>query len=390
MTRSDASILVVEDENIVSKDIQARLKGMGYSVCGAVPTGEEAVEKALELAPDLVLMDIMLRGTINGTEAAERIRKRSDIPVVYLTAYSDGETLDRAKVTEPCGYVLKPFDDRDLHAAIEMALYRSRMERKLKAAEAELEAQRLLRIRADHLQSLGEMSAGVAHELSQPLVGVRGLAEHVVVGLDRGWSLTDDVLRERMNTIMEQADRMTHIIDHVRMFAREAGKPELSEVRLNDVVRSAVELTAAQFRSHDIDLEIDLGEGLPVIQANAYSLEEVLLNLFSNARDSVEDRVARDSNGERGKVRVWTGLIGEGPDASLELVVADNGLGIPADRLDRVFDPFFTTKDPDKGTGLGLSASKGIVEEFGGTIEVRSEPGGETAFRVRLPVRTHP
>ncbi|MBI3608267.1 MAG: response regulator [Nitrospirae bacterium] len=122
-----ASILVVEDQLIVSKDIQTRLKGMGYDVAGAVSSGEEAISKTAETRPDLVLMDIILKGAIDGIQAAQAIRDRLDIPIIYLTAHSDDTTLERANLTEPRGYVLKPFEDRALRATIELALYQHRI-----------------------------------------------------------------------------------------------------------------------------------------------------------------------------------------------------------------------------------------------------------------------
>lgn len=108
------NILVVEDERIIAKGIEKRLKGLGYDVVGLVSTGEEAVQKATELRPDLILMDIRLGPGMDGVEAANLIRTRFSIPIVYLTAYSDNATLQRAKVTEPFGYVLKPYEDKDL------------------------------------------------------------------------------------------------------------------------------------------------------------------------------------------------------------------------------------------------------------------------------------
>ncbi|MDY6863021.1 MAG: response regulator, partial [Thermodesulfobacteriota bacterium] len=132
-------ILLVEDENIVAMDIQNRLKKLGYVISAAVSSGEEAVKKAEDLQPDLVLMDIMLKGHIDGIEAAGQIRDHFDIPVIYLTAYGDKNTLDRAKITEPYGYILKPFEERELHTAIEIALYRNKLERKLKEGEQWLE-----------------------------------------------------------------------------------------------------------------------------------------------------------------------------------------------------------------------------------------------------------
>ena len=130
-----AQILVVEDDRIVAKDIQNSLRNLGFDVCASVPSGEEALEGAKEQKPDLVLMDIMLKGEMNGTETAGQIHSRFNIPVVYLTAYADEEILEKAKVAEPFGYIIKPFEERELNTAIEMALYKHKMERKLKESE---------------------------------------------------------------------------------------------------------------------------------------------------------------------------------------------------------------------------------------------------------------
>ncbi len=125
------NILVVEDESIVSKDIQNSLKKMGYNVVGSAMTGEKAIEIANAEKPDLVLMDIMLKGEMNGIQAAEKIKKDLSIPVIFLTAYADEATLSKAKVTEPHGYIIKPFKEIDLHTSIEMALYKHNKEKEV-------------------------------------------------------------------------------------------------------------------------------------------------------------------------------------------------------------------------------------------------------------------
>ncbi len=118
------NVLVVEDEAIVSKDIQHSLKKLGYNVVGAASTGEKAIEMAANLKPDVILMDIMLKGKLTGIDAAEEIKAKYNTPVIYLTAYADEATLSRAKVTEPYGYIIKPFKEIDIHTSIEMAIYK--------------------------------------------------------------------------------------------------------------------------------------------------------------------------------------------------------------------------------------------------------------------------
>ncbi|MGC9516076.1 MAG: methanogen output domain 1-containing protein [Methanomicrobiales archaeon] len=127
---SNAKILVVEDESIVAMGIKHKLENLGYQVVDTVLSGEDAVKRAKETQPDLILMDIVLKGEMDGIDASNEIKKRYDIPVIYLTAYSDEEMLERARVTEPYGYILKPFKKSELNANIKMALYKHQSEKK--------------------------------------------------------------------------------------------------------------------------------------------------------------------------------------------------------------------------------------------------------------------
>ncbi|MFQ6109927.1 MAG: sensor histidine kinase [Candidatus Aminicenantales bacterium] len=130
-----ARIMVVEDDSIIAESIKSTLQSFGYVVPSVVSSGEEALERSEKDSPDLVLMDIVLKGAMDGIEAAHQIRNRFQIPIVFLTAFSDKKILERAKITEPFGYIIKPFEDRELHSIIEIALYKHRMERKLKENE---------------------------------------------------------------------------------------------------------------------------------------------------------------------------------------------------------------------------------------------------------------
>ncbi len=129
---SKSNILIVEDESIVAKDIQHSLKKLGYTVVEICSNGEDAIRMAEELKPNLVLMDIMLKGDMTGIEAASVIREKFNIPIIYLTAYADESTLTKAKVSEPYGYIIKPFKEIDLHTSIEMAIYKHEKETDLK------------------------------------------------------------------------------------------------------------------------------------------------------------------------------------------------------------------------------------------------------------------
>jgi CheY-like chemotaxis protein len=128
-------ILVVEDEQIIGEDIKRTLEQFGYSVIDVMGTGEETLQKIDKLNPDMILMDIMLGGTLTGIETANEVLKSYDIPILYLTAYANEKILEDAKLTQPYGYIIKPFEEKELRASIEMAFYRHQMENTLKESE---------------------------------------------------------------------------------------------------------------------------------------------------------------------------------------------------------------------------------------------------------------
>lgn len=139
-SKTGSKIFVVEDEFIIADDIQEGLKDLGYTVCGMAASGEEAIRKIKEAGPDLVLMDIFLKGEMDGIETADMVRTEYGIPVVYLTAYANPDVLERAKITGAFGYLIKPFTDRELHAAIEMAIYNHQMNKEREKLIQDLEA----------------------------------------------------------------------------------------------------------------------------------------------------------------------------------------------------------------------------------------------------------
>jgi PAS domain S-box-containing protein len=173
-----AKILIVEDEGIIAEDLQSSLKDSGYSVVGMVASGDAAIAEASTKDPDLVLMDIVLQGNMDGIQAAKKIRELYNIPIIYLTAYSDEKMLDRAKITEPSGYLLKPFRDRELHSTIEMALFKHELEMELKKREAWLSIT---------LQSIGDAvvatdSQGMVKILNPKAASLTGHEEKKALG----------------------------------------------------------------------------------------------------------------------------------------------------------------------------------------------------------------
>lgn len=262
---------------------------------------------------------------------------------------------------------------------------RKEAEEARKQVERKLEEQRAKAILSDRLRSLGEMATGIAHELNQPLSGVRGLAEHILIGFNRGWRHSEETIRENVEMIIEQTDRMTHVIEHTRLFARGAEDSELVPVQVNEVIGSALGLIGAQLRARGLVVQCELGAGLPAVLANPFSLEEVILNLLNNARDALMEKEGEGTPDNTPQVMIRTGETGKDSLRFVSIDVIDQGTGIPREVLGKVFDPFFTTKSPDRGTGLGLAVSKSIVEGFKGSIAIRSKPGKGTTVSVYLP-----
>ncbi|MCD1296159.1 hypothetical protein CUJ83_14240 [Methanocella sp. CWC-04] len=195
-------ILVVEDESIVAKDLQNRLIKLGYQVPAMASSGEEAIKKAEDLKPSLILMDIMLKGEMDGIQAAEYVHSNLDIPVIFLTAYADENTLKRAKITEPFGYILKPFEERELVTAIEIALYKHQMEKKLK------ESQELYR---DLVENQGE-GIGIIDQDEKFVFA--NPAEEAIFGVPSGGligrMLGDFADRQKVASILEQTKKRSN------------------------------------------------------------------------------------------------------------------------------------------------------------------------------------
>ena len=505
------AVLIVEDEQIVALDLQQMLKSMGYDTFGIAASGEQALALTEKRSPDAVLMDIRLRGRLDGIETARLLRGRLDAPLLFLTAHADEATLDRAKQAEPHGYLVKPVRPAELRSALEMAVHKHRADRRLREREQwisttlrsiadavlsvdstgritfmngmaeqltgasaaqvtgrparevlclvdsqgrpldETPLDRALReghtatpqesylrdrqsgeLRlvsdsaapiiergrvfgavvvfrdvtenrrlqrqleaADRMASLGTISAGVAHEINNPLAVVIAGADLLREDLDRldagephapdpavTSGATDapepsrQAIQQALQSIAEvrsAAGRISEIVAGLRTFARPA---ERSSGRAN-VARSvewAVRATSHQLR-HTARIRVD-AEEVPAASVDENQLGQVLVNLLINAGQAFGPRAAAAN-----EIRVSCRT---GQDGRIVVEVTDNGVGMPPEVRERVFEPFFTTKTVDQGTGLGLSICHGIVTRAGGDIEIESRVGEGSTFRVLL------
>ncbi len=238
-------------------------------------------------------------------------------------------------------------------------------------------------VQAAKMATLGEMSAGVAHELNQPLSVIATGTNVLRKQLKRQNTLDPATAAAVISEIMDQVERATRIINHLREFGRKA-EVTRQRVSVNDSIEGVFNLLGQQLKVHDIAVRRELSSDLPPIWGDRNRLEQILINLILNARDALEEqRAGQASPGREDLITVRS--FRDRETGRVVVTVSDNGPGMSQEVISRIFEPFFTTKEVGKGTGLGLSISYGIVRDYGGKIEVDSEPGRGTTFRLSFP-----
>jgi len=237
-------------------------------------------------------------------------------------------------------------------------------------------------IQASKMTTLGTMAAGMAHEINQPLNVIQVCADFFSKMIKKGNSISDEDLMSMANDISSNVQRASEIIKHMRDFARQSEVIK-TKVNINDPIKDVFKVLGHQLKVHQIELDLDLDPELPFIMADHNRLEQVFINLVTNAVD------AMDKKGEELGDQEWKRLLeirSFSENGQAVVTVADTGTGIPKDMIDKIFEPFFTTKEVGKGTGLGVSISYGIVKDYNGTIKIKSEVGKSTTFELRFPV----
>jgi signal transduction histidine kinase len=363
-------VVIVEDERLVARDIAQILQDEGYVICAIASDGETAIKNILDSSPDLVLLDIRIKGEIDGIDVAKFIQSFCDIPLVYLSAFSDTETLKRAQLTNPMGYVVKPFRSEQLLSTITIAL--TTHSAKYKDEQESVLKDKFLSIIRDELRNPLNAILGFSDCLKQEMLG-KVNSEQI----------------EALQAINSSGNHLLKMINRIiELSMLEAGKLTLQSnlAPITPICHSAIEYIQAEALQKSIQIKVNIAEDLPYLMIDERRMFQVLVNLLQNAVDFTPNY----------------GLISLVVNSNLDCIlpeqintiqisVIDTGIGIDPQKIDKLFQPFNQLDNrynsQYKGIGLGLAFSKRIVELHGGTVTVHSKLGKGSCFTVNLPYK---
>lgn len=451
-------VLVVDDNPTNLEVLSDALMDAGFQVAIAV-NGESAIKQAAYALPDLILLDIMMPG-MNGFETCERLKANDvtkDIPVIFMTALSETETKVQGLSLGAVDYITKPFQQEEVIARVrthlqlrqfanalksqnallkaeiqqrqqaEASLQRSKQE--LEQALEDLQLAQLQIIQSEKMSALGQLVAGVAHEINNPVNFIHGNLNHAdqciqnllrlvslyqkyypqpvpeiqmeVEEIDIEFVQTD--LPKLVNSMKTGTTRIHAIVVSLRNFSR-LDESDIKRVDIHEGIDSALMILHHRLKARRVNdggriydyPEIKVFKQytqLPELDCYPGQLNQVFMNLLVNAIDALEDTyrtlcpgLAAITANSKPAVSPMITIRTECCSSGVRIAIADNGPGIPDDQLSRVFDPFFTTKPVGKGTGMGLAISYQIVtEKHQGTISCTSIPGKGTEFVIEIP-----
>jgi PAS domain S-box-containing protein len=349
------------------------------------PFRSKNAQVAFDKVPRYVNMDHYLSASKENVNK-EKVTFIASLPLIYRDKVLGLLNLASRKVIN--------IEDRDKHALevvaikvanlIELINTREKLDssnEELSTRLKELSINQQMLIQKSRLESLGELSAGLAHEINQPLTVMSLAIENIHYKLGTE-AATPEYLHHKFNTISQNINKIRGLIDHVRLFSRDQGTIMFEQVDVNAVIMNSLSMIGSQLRNRQITIITDLEENLGYSLGNPSRLEQVILNLVSNARDAVEEK-ARMQGNDQYKMEISVRTYSH--ENKIILQIRDNGCGIPEENLQRIFNPFFTTKSEGRGTGLGLPIVYGIIREMKGEISASSVPGEYTEITINLP-----
>lgn len=376
-------VLIADDEPDMLKFLKTQLQ-RDCQVIEAVD-GNQAVEKALQFMPEMILLDMMMPEK-DGLEVCRELREKTPtqrIPIILLTARADEETKIAALRAGASDFLTKPFSTTELSVRVRNLIESRTFERTLSRQNQILEAtlQQLKDtetqlVQTEKLASLGRMSAGIIHEINNPLNFTK-TAIHTLKGMSK--MLPEDErpdYEDILKDIQEGVDRVRTIVSDLRSFTH-PNTAQFHDVQIGRVFAAALRFVAHEWKDK-VELEKNIDEELTV-WGNEHQLIQVVVNLLQNAFDALKKK--QFANGETPRLSVQATMQGE----MAIIKIRDNGLGISAENLAKIFDPFFTTKDIGEGMGLGLAIVYRIIQAHEGRINVNSVPNEFCEFVLELP-----
>lgn len=374
-------VLIVEDEFIVVQDLKASLHRLGYAVCGVAASGEKAIQMALDMKPDVILMDVVLKGNMDGIETTEYLLSKIDVPIIYLSAYADTRTLERAQLTDSSGYLLKPFRDRELEANIHMALYKAEMKQKLKAAEAVIDLN-------DYLRKEMAKRQQAESQLDETSRQLRVLSSRLLDAQERERKLLADEIHDSIGSSLAAIKfSMEETVLHF-----DEGKNEILAhlQKVITMIQGAIEESrriSSNLRPSLID---DLGL-LPTIRWLSDEFEKIYgdirierslavkENAIAEALKIVIYRIIQESlnNAAKYSEAETISIELEREAGRIHLTVIDDGVGCDIDQLEK----------DNHLTGMGLRSMQERAHFSGGRFEIRTAPGKGMKIMASWPAK---
>ncbi|MDP4266608.1 MAG: response regulator [Bacteroidota bacterium] len=402
-------ILIVEDEMVVAMDLEQSLTNIGFEIIGISSTGEDAIFKAKSLNPDLVLMDIMLSGKLDGISAASEIISHQDIPVLFLTANSDKSILDRAKIAGSYGYILKPFSIRELAINVDIAVYKHKTDKELKEndknlkklnllLEDEIEERKIAEYKINNLneelnqknKELEQIVYVASHDLRSPLLNINGYARELKAILstlksETGKHSIPEELQNKFNEllgnfaddsldyILKSTRKIDKLVNALLKYSR-LGRVEINIKKLN--VSGIIDdiLKTFDYVIQFNNVQVIKGD-IPECLGDELQINQLFSNLIDNALKYLDTE-------RKGIINIY----GKSNSDFSEYFIEDNGIGIATEKHHEIFKLFYRL-DPGKteGEGIGLSIISKIINKHHGTIKIKSQVGKGTCFIIKIP-----